>query len=143
MPIDSYFDLRFGELPYRSIRFHNEDMPRESEPKRPVLNYTDESRFTRETWWHLLPAHDVGAGGTVTRTREEPCDYKENNDERYYPVKTSDDRYGRLYEQYKALAATHPRMKFIGRCGTYQYLDMHQVINQSLEGVKKLLAAPI
>jgi UDP-galactopyranose mutase len=28
-------------------------------------------------------------------------------------------------------------MTFIGRCGTYQYLDMHQVINQSLMGARR------
>jgi UDP-galactopyranose mutase len=28
-------------------------------------------------------------------------------------------------------------MDFIGRCGTYQYLDMDQVINQSLANVER------
>ena len=142
MPIDEYYDFQFGELPYRSIRFHNENLPREAAPERSVVNYTDDGKFTRETWWHILPSHDVGKHPYVTRTREEPCDYKENKGERYYPVRTSDDRYGKLYQQYKELASAHPKMKFIGRCGTYQYLDMHQVINQSLEGAKKLLGLP-
>jgi UDP-galactopyranose mutase len=31
-------------------------------------------------------------------------------------------------------------VQFIGRCGTYQYLDMHQVINQSLAGARRWLA---
>jgi hypothetical protein len=31
------------------------------------------------------------------------------------------------------------RMRFIGRCGTYQYLDMDQVINQSLASVRRFL----
>ena len=30
-------------------------------------------------------------------------------------------------------------MTFIGRCGTYQYLDMDQVINQSLAGAERWL----
>jgi UDP-galactopyranose mutase len=59
--------------------------------------------------------------------------------ERYYPVKTADGRYQRLYEQYKELAAGLPNMSFIGRCGTYQYLDMDQVINQSLMSVRRWL----
>jgi UDP-galactopyranose mutase len=32
-----------------------------------------------------------------------------------------------------------PNMAFIGRCGTYQYLDMDQVINQSLAGAGRWL----
>ena len=30
-------------------------------------------------------------------------------------------------------------MAFIGRCGTYQYLDMDQVINQSLASAQRWL----
>jgi UDP-galactopyranose mutase len=59
--------------------------------------------------------------------------------ERYYPVKTADGRYQALYEKYKDLAAAEPKMEFIGRCGTYQYLDMDQVINQSLAGAERWL----
>jgi len=139
MPIDEYFDFVLGDLPYRSIKIHNEDQARDAAPGRSVVNYTDEGKFTRETWWHMLPGHDLGAGVMVTRTREEPCDYRDNNDERYYPIKTSDDRFGQLYQRYKALATEKANMSFIGRCGTYQYLDMHQVINQSLMHVRQFL----
>ena len=72
-------------------------------------------------------------------TKEEPCDYKNNDFERYYPVKTADGRYQALYEKYRVLAEREPNMIFIGRCGTYQYLDMDQVINQSLAGAQRWL----
>jgi UDP-galactopyranose mutase len=38
-------------------------------------------------------------------------------------------------------AQANPDMAFIGRCGTYQYLDMDQVINQSLASARRWLAA--
>ncbi len=69
------------------------------------------------------------------KTQEEPCDYKDNNYERYYPVKTSDDRFGEIYKKYRNLKEEN--IEFIGRCGTYQYLDMHQVVNQSLLNVNR------
>lgn len=139
MPIDEYFGFSLGELPYRSLRFHHETV--EGVPAREwsVTNYTDTGRFTRETAWHVLPHHVARDTGRHTRTREEPCDYRDNDLERYYPVKTADGRYNALYEKYKALAASEPNMAFIGRCGTYQYLDMDQVINQSLMHVEKWL----
>ena len=74
-------------------------------------------------------------------TREEPCDYRDNNLERYYPVKTSDGRYDAIYRQYKGLAESEGNLTFIGRCGTYQYLDMHQVINQSLASAHSFVAS--
>jgi UDP-galactopyranose mutase len=140
MPIDEYFDQRFGPLPYRSIRFHHEDRPATyAKGYATVTNFTDGGRFTRETDWSRMPGHRVNEGPLKTVTREEPCDYRDNNLERYYPVKTSDGRYDRAYDSYRALAERTANMTFIGRCGTYQYLDMHQVINQSLMGARRWL----
>ena len=140
MPIDEYFGFEFGELPYRSIRFHVKDHDAAEAPAHVVINYTDAGPFTRETWWHNMPGHRARDTGRVTRTVEEPCDYKDNHLERYYPVMTSDGRYGEVYQRYKARAAELGNIAFIGRCGTYQYLDMDQVVNQSLAGVEKWIA---
>jgi UDP-galactopyranose mutase len=139
MPIDEYFDCDLGELPYRSIKFHIEEIPVEQASKNAVINYTDDGPYTRETWWHCLAGHHEKQGAAVIKTVEEPCGYKDNNMERFYPVKTSDGRYDTLYRQYAERGPDHAEMYFIGRCGTYQYLDMHQVINQSLMGAEKWL----
>lgn len=141
-PIDEYYDFRFGPLPYRSIRFHHEPVRRDAiEAPSATVNYTDRSAFTRSTYWHLLAGHDIRGGELVTRTTEEPCDYRDNDLERYYPVKTADGRYDERYRQYRALAAADDHLDFIGRCGTYQYLDMHQVVSQTLTIAEKWLAA--
>ncbi len=141
MPIDEFFGFAHGELPYRSIRFgHRTEAPA---PDRPwsVTNFTDTGPYTRETTWHALPHHLREDTGRRTVTREEPCDYKSNNLERYYPVKTADGRFQAIYRTYKAMADALPNMDFIGRCGTYQYLDMDQVINQSLASSERWLTA--
>lgn len=141
MPIDEFYGYRFGELPYRSIRFHHRTEATPAPQGWSVTNFTDTGPYTRETAWHLLPCHRPLDTGRVTITREEPCDYRDNGFERYYPVKTSDDRYGAIYRQYQALAESKAdRIQFIGRCGTYQYLDMDQVINQSLTRVRAWIA---
>jgi UDP-galactopyranose mutase len=142
MPIDEYFDNAYGPLPYRSIRFHNDERPAEyALGSAATVNYTDNGRFTRQTDWSRLAAHQIRDTGRKTITREEPCDYRDNRMERYYPVKTSDGRYDAAYRRYKELASRQKKVSFIGRCGTYQYLDMHQVINQSLIGVRAWIAA--
>ncbi len=137
MPIDEYFDFALGELPYRSIRFHARSEADAGAVDIPVVNFTDTGPYTRETYWDALPFHRVVETGQRTVTREEPCDYRDNNMERYYPVKTADGRFQAVYETYKTLAAAEAKVSFIGRCGTYQYLDMDQVINQSLAGVER------
>ncbi len=141
-PIDEYYEFCFGPLPYRSIRFYHEPVRRDAVvAPSATVNYTDRSRFTRSTYWHLLAAHDLRGGDLVTRTTEEPCDYRDNDLERYYPVKTADGRYEERYRSYRALADADEHLDFIGRCGTYQYLDMHQVVNQTLTIMEKWLAA--
>lgn len=142
MPIDEYFDECFGPLPYRSIRFHHDDRAIDDERGRAAtINFTDTGPITRETDWGRLPGHRVAESARKTVTREEPCDYRDNALERYYPVKTSDGRYDAVYKRYKALAEEKGGMTFIGRCGTYQYLDMHQVINQSLATAHAFVAS--
>ena len=141
-PIDEYYDFRFGALPYRSIRFHHEAVRRDAVgASSATVNYTDRSRFTRSTYWHLLAGHDLAGAEVVTCTTEEPCDYRDNDMERYYPVKTADGRYEDRYKSYRALGDADADLDFIGRCGTYQYLDMHQVVNQTLAIVEKWLAS--
>lgn len=142
MAIDEYFDYCHGELPYRSIRFHTvTETAREGVPtaQSSVVNFTHDQPLTRETHWHLLPNHLIEETGRRTKTSEEPCDYRDNALERYYPVKTADNRYQELYRRYKDEANAMERIDFIGRCGNYQYLDMDQVINQSLTNAQHFL----
>lgn len=140
MPIDEYFRFDMGELPYRSLRFHHATSSPEAGAAWATTNFTDSAPLTRATRWDLLPGHLVEETGRRTVTSEEPCDYRENDLERYYPVKTADGRFQRRYDAYRQRAGREaPRMSFIGRCGTYQYLDMDQVINQSIQNVRSFL----
>jgi UDP-galactopyranose mutase len=140
MPIDEFFQFDEGALPYRSIRFHHVEVPASYERGHTaVVNFTDDGPLTRETDWSRLPGHAAPASRRRTVTREEPCDYRDNDFERYYPIKTSDGRQEATYRSYKKRAEALGKMTFIGRCGTYQYLDMHQVINQSLVGAQAWL----
>ena len=141
MAIDEFFGEVYGPLPYRSLRFHHRTVAADYRlgPTAQV-NLTDASPFTRESDWSLLPGHRLGEGPEKTVTREEPCDSRDNDDERFYPLRDSAGRSEALYRRYAALAEKEPRLQFIGRCGTYRYLDMDQVINQSLQGVRGWIA---
>ena len=137
MPIDEFFGFDEGALPYRSIRFHHQSYARGSAG---VINFPAAAPHTRETDWSRLPGHRIHDTGRKTITREEPCDYRDNGLERYYPVKASDGSTDAIYRRYRQRAERlGRRVSFIGRCGTYQYLDMHQVINQSLAGAEAWL----
>jgi UDP-galactopyranose mutase len=129
MPIDDYFNYVYGALPYRSIKFHHVDIPMTKVLPTGTVNFTHDGPYTRVTEWKNLPCHGINNQYT-TLTYEEPCDYLVNNQERYYPVKDVDGNNRIKYEQYKKLIRSN--MTFIGRCGMYVYVDMHQAINSAL-----------
>lgn len=136
MPIDVYYDNLHGELPYRSIKFETVTLPEQKVYKTSTTNFTTSGGPTRVTEWKNFPNHGKNLYAT-TLTYEFPCDYRSNNMERYYPVKDIEGINTEVYKQYRD--EPNDKVSFIGRCGTYQYLDMHQVINQSLVGVMKFL----
>lgn len=131
--IDVFFGLRFGPLPYRSIRFTTQHVPVPRLFPTASVNFTHTGAHTRVTEWKHFPAHGDHPELT-TLTFETPCDYQENNGERYYPVKDADGAFRALYKQYQELAeAECPHITFCGRLGNYAYLDMHQAVNSAMK----------
>jgi UDP-galactopyranose mutase len=128
MPIDEYFEYVHGKLPYRSIKFHNVDLPVPRLLPVATVNFTHDYPYTRVTEWKLLPNSRISSAFT-TLTIEEPCSYEDNYFERYYPVKDLEGKNTDLYKKYKAM--TPDNVTFIGRCGLYAYLDMHQAISSA------------
>ena len=136
MPIDDYFGYAYGTLPYRSIKFHHVDLPMNKVLPTGTVNFTHDGPYTRVTEWKNLPCHGINNQYT-TLTYEEPCDYMVNDFQRYYPVKDVNGENRKKYEQYKSLIRSN--MTFIGRCGMYVYIDMHQAINSALSTAEKFL----
>ena len=136
MALHEYFDYQYGELPYRSIIFHNMHVPAPKVLPVTTVNFTHDGPYTRMSEWKNMPNHGNNCKMT-TITYEEPCDYKDNNYERYYPVKDIDGTNRVIYNNYKKLIKEN--MTFIGRCGMYVYVDMHQAINSALTTVEKFL----
>lgn len=137
MPIDEYFDYSLGELPYRSIRFHTYTVPVPQFFPVATVNFTHTQPYTRVTEWKNFPGHGDNPSHT-TLTVEEPCDYRDNAHERYYPVKDASGANQECYKRY--LQQVPPNVTFIGRCGNYAYLDMHQAISSALAVARKFLA---
>ena len=133
MPIDEYFDYIYGELPYRSIKFVHRKTSEYVHDDASVINLTSEYGPTRVTDWAKFPNT---LGPDTFYTEEYPCGYKENNMERYYPVKDIHGKNRSVYEKYKKAVNTD-KMTFIGRCGQYVYVDMDQAVNMSLQLAKK------
>lgn len=131
-PIDAFFNFKYGKLPYRSIKFNTVHMPFPKAFPVSVVNFTHSGKNTRVTEWKNIPGHGTNKSIT-TLTFEEPCSYKENNDERYYPVKDSTGEINKLLNRYKDEARNIPNVSFCGRLGAYAYLNMDQAVNSAMK----------
>ena len=132
--IDQFFDYKFGELEYRSLRFEHEILDQENYQGNAVVNYTE-----RDIPYTRIIEHkhfEFGTQAKTVITREYPADWK-RGDEPYYPI--NDAKNNAIYEQYLAEAEKNGRVIFCGRLADYKYYDMHVTVERALDVVEEEL----
>lgn len=124
--IDRFFDYKYGELEYRSLRFETETLDTDDYQGNAVVNYTDfETPYTRIIEHkHFDKTQSAVAGKTVI-TREYPEKFVKGS-EPYYPI--NDERNTELYRKYAEEAKKTPNTIFGGRLAGYKYYDMDDTI---------------
>lgn len=134
-PIDQYYNYKYGELEYRSLRFETEILEEQNYQGNSVVNYTEyEVPYTRIIE-HKHFEFDTMSPKTVV-TKEYP-DKWDLGKEPYYSI--NNDRNNSLYEKYAKLAKNDNKVIFGGRLGQYKYFDMDKVILEALKCVKENL----
>lgn len=139
-PIDAYFNHSLGNLEYRSVRFEIELLNKPNYQGNAAVNYTDaETPWTRiiEHKWFEFGKDQLGNDLPKTVISREYSSEWKPGDEPYYPV--NDEKNGKLYAKYKALADKEEKVVFGGRLGEYKYFDMDQVIAAALKKAQELL----
>jgi UDP-galactopyranose mutase len=133
--IDAYFDFRFGELEYRSLKFEHEILQKENYQGNAVMNFTD-----KETPYTRIIEHkhfEFGKQPATVITKEYPITGTHKT-EPYYPV--NDEVNMQLLKKYQDLVSQEQNVIFGGRLAEYRYYDMHQVVASALTCVKNEFA---
>lgn len=130
-PIDEFFDLRFGKLPYRSLEFRHETHDRARFQSAAVVNYPNEHDYTRITEFKYLTGQEHRQTSVV-------YEFPKAAGDPYYPIPQAAN--AAIYKQYRELAEATPNVRFVGRLATYRYYNMDQVIAQALTVYKKIAA---
>ena len=126
--IDAFYNYRFGELDFRSLRFEHKLLAGVADFQgNAVVNYTEaEVPYTR----CIEHKHFEFGQQPDTVITYEYSQKWERGAAPYYPINNS--RNNALYAQYAALAAQNPNVIFGGRLAEYKYYDMHQIIENVL-----------
>lgn len=137
-PMDGYYGYDLGRLQYRSLTFERFEADGDHQGNA-VINYCEqEVPYTRiAEHKHFTPweKHDK------TVYFREYSSVTGPNDVPYYPMRLAADK--ELLTRYTARAEKDAGVTFIGRLGTYRYLDMHVVIRESIELAAHCLKAPL
>lgn len=127
-PIDSYFGFDDGRLGYRTLDFEREKLSGDFQGC-PVVNYCDaEVPFTRITEHKHFAYWEKHDSTVIYREFSRFC---APGDIPYYPIRLVNER--ALLEQYVRRASAVSGVSFLGRLGTYRYIDMDVTILEALE----------
>jgi UDP-galactopyranose mutase len=135
-PIDAWFDYSQGRLGYRTLDFQVERHEGDYQGNA-VINYCNQ-----DVPWTRISEHKHFA---PWETHDRTLIYKEHSrlcgegDTPYYPIRLVKDK--SQLAKYVDLARAEKKTTFVGRLGTYRYLDMHVTIEEALGVADTYLAA--
>lgn len=135
-PLDGYFNYRLGRLGYRTLDFERFTYDGDYQGCA-VMNYGDRDiPFTRITEHKHFSPWETHEGSICYREFSRAA---EPDDTPYYPIRLVEEK--SLLTEYIDLAKKTPNTTFVGRLGTYRYLDMDVTIKEALETAQKFIQA--
>lgn len=133
-PLDAFFDFRLGRLGYRTVTFARIDAIGDYQGNA-LMNYPGmTAAHTRiHEHKHFAPweEHEKTVAFREYSKETAPGDIP------YYPKRLTSDL--SLLSKYTKLALKEKNASFLGRLATYRYLNMDQVIGESLDFARSFL----
>jgi UDP-galactopyranose mutase len=135
-PIDRYFGYELGRLGYRTLDFEVFRAKGDYQGAA-VINYCDEATpFTRITEHkHFAPWEKDQFEDTILY--REFSRFCGPNDIPYYPIRQTDEE--AMLKKYVDRAMASRGITFVGRLGSYRYLDMDVTIGEALAAADGML----
>ncbi|WP_212525617.1 UDP-galactopyranose mutase [Actibacterium sp. MT2.3-13A] len=133
-PLDGYFGYRLGRLGYRTLDFERFTYQGDYQGCA-VMNYGDRDvPYTRITEHKHFSPWESHEGSVCYREYSRAAG---EGDIPYYPIRLVEEKV--LLAEYEALAAGTEGVSFVGRLGTYRYLDMDVTIREALDVARGFL----
>lgn len=128
--LDEFFDVRFGRLPYRSLRFEFEHLKKPFYQSHGVVNYTVSEDFTRITEFKYLTDQMEEPETTIMREYPIPYEAKEGQIP-YYAINNEDNN--KCYQQYVSYVKDIPNFYLLGRLAEYKYYNIDAIVEHALD----------
>ncbi len=132
-PVDEYFDFKFGYLPYRGINFKFKTYDEEKKLPVAVVNYPNDYEYTRATEFKHMTFQkhpkttvctEVPASVQIELGKTVPS----------YPILNENSKIE--YLKYKSEIDKLENVAFMGRLGSFQYLNMDICVKNVMDWIK-------
>jgi UDP-galactopyranose mutase len=134
-PLDGFYDYDLGRLGYRTLDFERFRAQGDWQGCA-VMNYGDaDTPFTRITEHKHFSPWEEHEGSVLYREFSRACG---PDDIPYYPIRLIEEK--ALLSDYVARARAEENVTFVGRLGTYRYLDMDVTIREAMDAAETFLA---
>ncbi|WP_338574378.1 UDP-galactopyranose mutase [Erwinia billingiae] len=135
-PLDAFYDNQFGRLGYRTLDFERFKYDGDYQGCA-VMNYCEQNvpytRITEHKYFSPWESHEQSI---CYREFSRACG---ENDIPYYPIRQVGEM--KVLYQYLDLAEKESNITFIGRLGTYRYLDMDVTIAEAIKTANIFLSS--
>lgn len=133
-PLDAFYDYRIGRLGYRTLDFERFTFQGDYQGCA-VMNYGSvDVPYTRITEHKYFSPWESHEGSVCYKEYSRMCT---ENDIPYYPIRQMGEM--EMLDKYIAMAQQERKITFVGRLGTYRYLDMDVTIHEALETAESYL----
>lgn len=133
--IDELLDYKYGQLPYRSLKFRLEKHNVDKCQPVPVVNYPNNYSYTRVTEMKLLQCGCKEKGKTIL-SYEYPMACGKN-DIPYYSIANKENH--DLYERYKKEVQKFDNFYLLGRLAEYKYYNIDAAMDRAFDLINKII----
>ncbi|MRS15079.1 UDP-galactopyranose mutase [Enterobacteriaceae bacterium RIT691] len=135
-PLDAFYSYQYGRLGYRTLDFEKFTYQGDYQGCA-VMNYCSvDVPYTRITEHKYFSPWESHEGSVCYKEYSRACG---EDDIPYYPIRQLGEM--ALLEKYVSLAEKENNITFVGRLGTYRYLDMDVTIAEALNTADAYLSS--
>ncbi|AUX73083.1 UDP-galactopyranose mutase [Erwinia pyrifoliae] len=133
-PLDAFYKNKFGRLGYRTLDFERFSYNGDYQGCA-VMNYSEQDvPYTRITEHKYFSPWESHKKSICYKEFSRSC---EESDTPYYPIRQMGEM--KILHKYLDLAEKEENITFVGRLGTYRYLDMDVTIAEALKTAETYL----
>ena len=135
--IDEYFDYKFGELPYRSVKVDVREDYCTNGTDVGTYNYPDNFDFIRLNIYKNIQYNKIYTSNKEIVGFEYVENFELGKNERFYPINNS--KSNEIYKKYTEEAKELSNVYFTGRLGEFKFYESDELVTRAFETVARLI----